>query len=94
MKGKIKMRLYQIDIFNKITGKNEPDSGIYEGNLEDIIPRLTFSAKPIDIQIKISSINVKKIDMNRPKNNISFDCNDNHIDLFFAKHFTNNSYEC
>lgn len=62
------MNIYKIDVYNKITGLNEPSSGYYQGNLQDILSRLSSSVKPIDTQITITTIEVKNIDMNLPIN--------------------------
>ena len=62
------MNIYKIDVYNKITGLNEPSSGYYQGDLNDILPRLKCSVKPIDSQITVTTINVKNIDMNLPIN--------------------------
>lgn len=62
------MEIYKIDVYNKITGLNEPSSGYYQGNLNDILSRLSCSVKPIDSQITIKKIQIKSIDMNLPIN--------------------------
>lgn len=45
------------------------------------------------MQIKVKSINIKEIDMNRPLNKTSFICNED-IDLTFASKKGYNTYEC
>lgn len=85
--------IYKIDIYNHITGLNEPDSGFYTGKLEDILKRLTYSEKYFNIQIKVSKIEVKSINMNHSINHVNFICNDD-VDLSFAEKINHNEYKC
>lgn len=85
---------YKIDIFNKITGLNEKESGIYTGDLKEILLKLPYNDNEIDREIKVKKINVKTIDdiENTKLCNIKFACNDTNIDLSFAKKISLNEY--
>jgi hypothetical protein len=85
---------YKIDIFDKRTGKNTEESGIYFGELCEILSRLDFSINEIDRELTVTLVTIKSIDMHKPTHKVDFTCYDSSVDLSFAEKFNFGHFRC
>lgn len=66
-------------------GRNTEESGLYCGDLKEILTRLDFGVNEIDRTLKVKSVELKTVDKNKPTHTVDFTCFDETIEeLKFA----------
>lgn len=77
-----------------VHGKNTEESGLYFGELKEILSRLDFNINEIDRELTVSSVELKSVDMNKPTHLVDFKCFDKNVDVSFAAPLDFGNYRC